>query len=246
MEPGSSLPCAKESAACPCPAIWIQSMFCHYHYLLLSPHLGIGLRSCLLPTDLPSPPHQNPAWRFSVLLAACLFHLALFDFMAHIKYKVECKSWCPSLKKFFPLYCHFLFLGSKYFTQHPILKHPQPTEHRLRVFENRVLMTLFGPRRESIYQSLFFSVSLVNENNGMVYAENFKWTLYLSELSCVNRLNTNSMTLAIINQILQVQDINYRPRSTIVSAKQMSRVSVTKWTLSGGFIKPHITGSLGR
>ena len=80
----------------------------------------------------------------------------------------------------------------------------------------------------------------------MVHIKNFGPTLCLSKLSRVNRLRANSMALAIINENLRVQVINYRPSSTTFCAKQMSRVSVTKRTLSGGFIKPRLTGSLGR
>ena len=54
------------------------------------------------------------------------------------------------------------FIVTLYFSQHPSLEHPQPIEHRLRVFETRVLM-LLGPRRGSVYEIVFFSAFFVNE-----------------------------------------------------------------------------------
>jgi hypothetical protein len=53
------------------------------------------------------------------------------------------------IMKFSPTYRHFIPLRSQYSPQHPALKRLRE-EHRLRVFENRVLRRIFPPKRDEM------------------------------------------------------------------------------------------------
>jgi hypothetical protein len=53
------------------------------------------------------------------------------------------------IMQFSPTTLHFIPLQSKYSPQYPVLKRLRE-EHRLRVFENRVLRRIFGPKRPEV------------------------------------------------------------------------------------------------
>jgi hypothetical protein len=53
------------------------------------------------------------------------------------------------IMQFSPFFRHYISRRSKYSPQHPVLKRLRE-EHRLRVFENRVLRRIFAPKRDEV------------------------------------------------------------------------------------------------
>ena len=133
MEPKCSLPYLQVPVTCPYPSQidLVHALTLHFlqiHLTIIFPSkpgsskwsLKIGLFPSGLPTKTLYTPLLSPIGTTSPA------HLILLDLITRIIFGEEYRSLSSSLCIFlFP--CYVVPLRSKYFPQHPILKHPQPT-----------------------------------------------------------------------------------------------------------------------
>ena len=92
--------------------------------LILSFHLSLGLPSGLFLSGFPIKTLYTPLLSF--ILATCPAHLILLDFITRTILGEQYESLSSSLCSFLHS-CYLVLLRSKYSSQHPILKHSQPT-----------------------------------------------------------------------------------------------------------------------
>ena len=94
-------------------------------YLILSSHLRLGLPSGLFPLGFPTKTLYTPL--LSLIRITCPAHLILLDFITRTILGEQYRSLNSPLCSLFPFPCYLIPIRPKCFTQHPVLKHPQPT-----------------------------------------------------------------------------------------------------------------------
>jgi hypothetical protein len=110
MEPEGPLPCSRDPATSPYPepdrsSLYNSILFLYYLFLILSPHLHLGLPSGLFSSDFPSTSYIQ-----SSLLPANLILLDLITRRAQVM--------MPLIMQFSPASYYFIPLGSRYSSQH--------------------------------------------------------------------------------------------------------------------------------
>jgi len=91
---------------------------------ILSSHLRLGLPSDLFTSGSPTKTLFTP---LLYIRATCPAHLILLDLITRTILGEQYRSLSYSLCRFFPLPCYLLPFRLKYYPQHTILKHPQPS-----------------------------------------------------------------------------------------------------------------------
>ena len=130
MKPEGSLPQLQMPSTCPYPEPNQSSSFPHQNYfqkiqLNIILHLRLGLPSGLFPSGFTTRTLYTPL--LSPIRATAPAHLILLDFITRTKMGEGYRSLSSSLCGFLHFPCFLIPLRLKYSSQHPILKHPQPT-----------------------------------------------------------------------------------------------------------------------